>query len=176
MWRERGESRAWGEGSCSLSGTRTRCGSAAAAQRICQRDPPPGAGAGARWGSAGRGSLTGGGGRAPPPPPWANRAVFYRSLPGPRRPSSRDKKLEVGGKLRTRRSGCLRSDTRTVLPAGPSRVYCRLWRQSGRCPRAVSLSTPPSGSAPLGPSRSSTDPRLAFPIWARWGGGRLLRF
>lgn len=50
MWRERGESRAWGEGSCSLSGTRTRCGSAAAAQRICQRDPPPGAGAGARWG------------------------------------------------------------------------------------------------------------------------------
>lgn len=59
MWRERGETGAWGEGSCSLSGTRTGCDGAAAAQRICQPDPPPGAGPGARRGFAGRGPLTG---------------------------------------------------------------------------------------------------------------------
>ena len=156
MWRERGESGVWGEGSCSLSGTRTRCGWAAAAQRICQQDPPPGAGDGARRGSAGRVSLTGGGGRAPPPP-LPNRAVFYGSFPGPLRLSSRDKKLKVGGKLRTRSSGCLPADVRTVPSAGPSRVYCRLWCQSMRCPSNVSFSTPPSGSARLGLGRGSTD-------------------
>lgn len=156
MWRERGESGVWGEGSCSLSGTRTRCGWAAAAQRICQQDPPPGAGDGARRGSAGRGSLTGGGGRAPPPP-LPNRAVFYGSFPGPLRLSSRDKKLKVGGKLRTRSSGCLPADVRIVPSAGPSRVYCRLWCQIMRCPSNVSFSTPPSGSARLGLGRGSTD-------------------
>lgn len=156
MWRERGESGVWGEGSCSLSGTRTRCGWAAAAQRICQQDPPPGAGDGARRGSAGRGSLTGGGGRAPPPP-LPNRAVFYGSFPGPLRLSSRDKKLKVGGKLRTRSSGCLPADVRIVPSAGPSRLYCRLWCQSMRCPSNVSFSTPPSCSARLGLGRGSTD-------------------
>ena len=67
MWRERGETGVWGEGSCSLSGTLTGCGGAAAAQQICQRDPPPGAGLGARRGSAGRGFLTGEGRASPPP-------------------------------------------------------------------------------------------------------------
>lgn len=91
------------------------------------------------------------------PPPLPNRAVFYGSFPGPLRLSSRDKKLKVGGKLRTRSSGCLPADVRIVPSAGPSRLYCRLWCQSMRCPSNVSFSTPPSCSARLGLGRGSTD-------------------